>query len=101
MLGTVATVLILTRHMAVIHHFDALTRLLRPLRRELSVELANALVHLRADNETQTRYDELADRHTAGALTTAERAELASLVRANSLLAGLKIEARATLARFG
>ena len=81
--------------------FDGLERLLRPLRRELSFELANALVRLKADDEIQTRYDELAEKNTAGALTPAERGELASLVRANSILGVLKIEARAVLATTG
>lgn len=78
--------------------FDGLERLLRPLRRELSFELANALVRLKADDEIQSRYDELADKNTSGALTPDEREELESLVRANSLLGVLKMEARAVLA---
>lgn len=81
--------------------FDGLERLLRPLRRELSFELANALVRLKADDEIQGRYDVLADKNTAGTLTPAERAELASLVRANSILGVLKIEARAVLTTTG
>lgn len=75
--------------------FDSLERLLRPLRRDLSFELANALLRLRADEEVQNRYDQLADKNTCGTLATEERGELASLVRANSLLSVLKIEARA------
>ena len=81
--------------------FDGLERLLRPLRRELSFELANALVRLKADDEIQGRYDALADKNTAGTLTPAERTELASLVRANSILGVLKIEARAVLTTTG
>jgi hypothetical protein len=81
--------------------FDGLERLLRPLRRELSFELANALVRLTADEEIQARYEELADKNTSGALNPSERAELESLVRANSLLGVLKIEARAVLATTG
>jgi hypothetical protein len=49
--------------------FDGLERLLRPLRRELSVELATALVRLTADDEVQNRYDDLADKNTARTLT--------------------------------
>jgi hypothetical protein len=78
-----------------------LARLLRPLRRELRLELADALVRLTADEEIQARYEELADKNTSGALNPAERAELESLVRANSLLGVLKIEARAVLATAG
>jgi hypothetical protein len=82
-------------------HVSGLERLLRPLRRELSLELANALVRLTADDEIQTRYEELADKNASGTLTPAERAELESLVRANSFLGVLKIEARAVLANAG
>jgi hypothetical protein len=76
---------------------NSLERLLRPLRRELSKELADALLHLTADSEVQARYDELAGKNTEGALSPEERAELESLVRANSLLTLLKAEARAFL----
>jgi len=75
----------------------SLERLLRPLRRELSAELADALLRLKADAEVQARYDELAGKNTEGALTAEERAELASLVQANSILSLLKAEARAFL----
>ena len=81
--------------------FDSIERLLRPLRRELSFELANALVRLQADEEIQARYDELATKNTTGTLTLAEREELGSLVRANSILGVLKIEARAVLSSTG
>jgi hypothetical protein len=77
----------------------SLERLLRPLRPELSVELADALLRLKADAEVQARYDELADKNTAGTLSPEERAELESLVRANSILGVLKAEARAFLQR--
>ncbi|MCX6956521.1 MAG: hypothetical protein NTV51_30690 [Verrucomicrobia bacterium] len=87
--------------MAARKEFDGLERLLRPLRRDLSFELANALVRLKADDEIQTRYDELADKNTAGTLSALERAELESLVRGNSILGALKVEARAVLATTG
>ena len=76
---------------------NSLERLLRPLRRELSAELADALLRLKADTEVQARYDELAGKNTDGALSAEERAELESLVRANSVLSLLKAEARAFL----
>jgi hypothetical protein len=79
--------------------FDSLERLLRPLRRELSTELADALLRLKADDEVQARYDELAGKNTEASLTSEERAELESLVRANSILSLLKAEARALLRR--
>jgi len=67
------------------------------LRRELSAELADTLLRLKADAEVQARYDELAGKNTEGALTAPERAELESLVHANSILSLLKAEARAFL----
>jgi hypothetical protein len=77
----------------------SLQRLLRPLRRELTEELADALLRLKADAQAQARYDELAGKNTEGALTPRQRAELESLVRANSFLTLLKAEARASLRR--
>ena len=74
-------------------------RLLRPLRRELTTEMADALVRLKADAKIQARYDALADRNTEGTLTRRQLAELESLVRANAFLTVLKAEARAFLSR--
>lgn len=70
-------------------------RLLRPLSQDLTIELARALVAVQADAETQDRYDELADKRSEGQLTPAERNELESMVRANTLLGVLKTEAPA------
>jgi len=77
----------------------AAEKLLRPMTRNLTPELARALVNLAADEETQTRYDLLAEKNTEGQLTAAEREELESLVRVNTLLGVLKTEARAVLAK--
>jgi hypothetical protein len=77
---------------------SALERLLRPLSRELSMDLARALVNVQADEETQARYDELAEKHSTGHLAAEEKAELESIVRANTMLGVLKAEARAFLA---
>lgn len=77
---------------------SALERLLRPLSRELTLDLARALINVQADAETQARYDELADKCSAGVLTPEEQAELESIVRANTLIGVLKAEARAFLA---
>ena len=85
--------------MAKIKNLGSLERLLRPLRRELSVELADALMRLTADDEVQARYEELANKNTEDSLTSDERAELESLVHANSILTILKAEARAFLQR--
>ena len=74
-----------------------LEKLLRPLSRGLTTELARALVDLTADDETQARYDVLADRKNQGTLTPLEEEELESLVRANTLLGLLKAEAHLVL----
>lgn len=77
---------------------SALERLLRPLSRELTADLARAIINLKADEETQARYDELADKRSVGEITEDEQGELESIVRANTLLGVLKVEARAFLA---
>ncbi len=77
----------------------ALEKFLRPMARGLSTELARAIVNLTADEETQSRYDSLAEKNTEGQLTPAEREELESLVRVNTLLGVLKVEAKAVLAK--
>lgn len=77
----------------------ALERFLRPMARGLSNELARAIVNLAADEETQSRFDILADKNTEGKLLPEEREELESLVRANTLLSILKVEAQAVLAK--
>ena len=77
----------------------ALEKFLRPMARGLSAELARAIVNLTADEETQSRYDLLAEKNTEGQLTPAEREELESLVRVNTLLGVLKVEAKAVLAK--
>ncbi len=76
---------------------SAFEQLLRPLRRGLNAELAALLLRMQADNEVQARYEDLAERNTEGQLSPAEQNELASIVRANSLLTVLKAEARAFL----
>lgn len=75
----------------------ALERLMRPLSRLMSIELARALVKIEADDETQARFDELSEKCTEGHLTSQEQVELESLVRANRLLGILKAEAQLLL----
>ena len=77
----------------------ALQRLLRPLSRSLSTELARALVSVQADPETQARYDDLAGRCSEGELTSLEQSELEAMVRANTLLGILKAEAQVFLSQ--
>ena len=84
---------------AALDSFTILQRLMRPLRGKLSTELARALVELRADDELQQRYDELAEKNTEGTLTPAERAELETLVQSNEFVGALKAEARVRLER--
>jgi len=76
---------------------SALERLLRPLRSNLTVELARALVDLRADPETQSRFNELAEKRTEGTLAPMELEELEAIVRANTLLGLLQAEAHSLL----
>ena len=82
-------------------HGDTVTleKFLRPLARGLSTELARALVNLTADEETQARYDALAEKRTESRLTPAELEELASCVRINTLLGVLKVEAQVVLGK--
>jgi hypothetical protein len=76
---------------------SSLEQLLRPLRGELNPELAALLLRIRADEDVRARYEDLAERNTEGRLSQAEQNELASIVRANTLLSVLKAEARAYL----
>lgn len=75
----------------------ALEKFLRPMARGFSTELARALVNLTADEDTQERYDMLAEKRTEGQLTQVELEELESFVRVNRLLGMLKAEAQAIL----
>ena len=77
---------------------SALERLLRPLSRELTTDLAQALVRVQADEELQNRYDELADKRSTGALKPDVESELEAIVGANTLIGILKAEARIFLA---
>ena len=74
-----------------------LERLLRPLSQGLTTELARALVDLTADEETQARYDALAEKKNQGEITPREEEELESLVRGNTFLGLLKVEAQLVL----
>jgi hypothetical protein len=55
----------------------------RTLRQERNVELAVAVLNARAGRRPQSRYDDLADRHSDGRLTDDELRELELLVRRN------------------
>ena len=75
-----------------------LDRLLDPLGRCLTPEVARRLVQLRADPEAQARIDELADKCNDGRLSPEERAEYETYVWAGNFIAILQAKARALLA---
>lgn len=75
-----------------------LGRMLRPMTRGMSQELARELVALKAEEETQQRYEYLATGRREGTLTPEEEAELQNIVQVNSVLSMLKAEARLLLA---
>lgn len=77
----------------------AIARILDPVGRCLTPEVARALVGLRADAETQARIEELADKCTEGTLSLAERAEYEAYVAAIDFLTILQAKARGALAR--
>jgi hypothetical protein len=56
-------------------HVSILDRVLEPITECLTPDVAAKLVALRADDETQARVDELADKANEGRLSTEERVE--------------------------
>ncbi|MFO0755645.1 MAG: hypothetical protein U0359_04105 [Byssovorax sp.] len=76
---------------------SALSRILEPVGRCLTPEVARALVGLRADDETQARIEDLADRCTEGTLTADEREEYQTYVAAIDFVTMLQAKARAML----
>ena len=76
---------------------STLDRLLDPVGRCLTPEVAQALVDLRADHKFQERLDELADKNTAGELTEQERAEYDLYLAAISVVTVLQSKSRALL----
>ena len=77
----------------------AIARILDPVGRCLTPDVARALIGVRADAETQARIDELADECTEGTLSPVERAEYEAYVAAIDFLTVLQAKARGTLAR--
>jgi hypothetical protein len=78
-----------------------LDRILDPVGRCFTPEVAAQLVALRADPEAQARIDELADKNTAGTMTSEELAAYETYVRAIEIVAVLQAKARAMLADNG
>ena len=76
-----------------------LNHLLDPVTQALTPEAARRLVELRADEAAQARIEELADKCTAGTLSSEEQSEYESLVNAAAMIAVLQAKAREFLAR--
>lgn len=72
--------------------------MLRPMSKGMSLELARELVGLKVEEDTQQRYDFLAEGRREGKLSLDEEGELQDLVQVNSVLSLLKAEARLLLA---
>jgi len=79
------------------HRTVTLARLLEPVGRCLTPEVATALVNLRADPAVQTRIDELADKCTEGALSAVEQSEYETYMHAIDFIAVLQAQARSLL----
>jgi hypothetical protein len=78
--------------------YRALDRLLDAVGRCLSVEAARELAGLRADEDTQAKVRELAEKCNEGTLSAEERAEYEAYVMAANIVAILQAKARARLA---
>jgi hypothetical protein len=74
-----------------------LDRLVDPVVRTLTPEVARALIRLRADPELQSRMDELAKKCNEGQLTAEEREEYETSVRFANYLAIIQVKARRLL----
>ncbi|MFG0335111.1 MAG: hypothetical protein ACF8TS_17270, partial [Maioricimonas sp. JB049] len=74
-------------------------RLMEPVGECLTPEVAERLIGLRADAETQSRVDELAARANSGTLTSEERAEYEQYVTFSQFVTLLQIKARDILDR--
>jgi len=78
---------------------QVLGEFLNPLRDLLTPETARAIADLRADAATQSRIEDLAERHHEGKLSPAEFEEYETLVSGASLIAVLQAKARSVLTR--
>ena len=76
-----------------------LDRLLAPVTQCFTPEVAERLVALRTDAETQSRIEELAEKANEGELSPEELAEYEDYVEAVDLIAILQSRARAVLAK--
>jgi hypothetical protein len=76
-----------------------LDKMLEPVVRCLTPEIAKQIAELRADAPTQARIDELSAKCNKGELTEAERREYGAYVDAIDLIGLLQAKARVVLAR--
>jgi hypothetical protein len=74
-----------------------LDRLVEPIVRTFTPQVARALIQLRADPELQARMDELAEKCNDGQLTPEEREEYETSVRFANYLAIIQAKARRLL----
>lgn len=74
-----------------------LDRILEPLASALTPEIAERLINLQADPETQTVIDSLGEKANEGTLTDSERRQYETFVRAGTLVAILQAKARKQL----
>lgn len=74
-----------------------LERLLDPISQVLTPDVARKLADLRADPTVQARLEELADKCTEGQLSSEERAEYGTYVRAIEFIAVLQAKAHRLL----
>ena len=74
-----------------------LDRLVEPMVRTFTPEVARALTQLRADPELQAHMDELAEKCNEGRLTPEEREEYETYVRTSRVIAILQAKARKLL----
>jgi hypothetical protein len=78
---------------------SVLDRLLDPVGQCLTPDVARALLAVRADEDTQARIDELADKCSEGTLSLTERGEYEAYVSAIDVVGILQAKARGVLAR--
>jgi hypothetical protein len=79
------------------HESHIIQRLLEPLSRSFTTELAQELVNLSVDREAQARIDELADKCTEGQLAPEELAEYETYISALEVISILQLKAKAFL----
>jgi hypothetical protein len=79
------------------HNRATLDRLVEPVVRTFTPDVARALVELRADPDVQARMDQLARKCNEGRLTPDEREEYDTSIRFGNFIAILQAKARAFL----